>query len=313
MRVHRGPAPGRPGAGIPGTAPRAAGGAAGSAPPGPAVTPAGDTRGILNAGAARFGYGRHACHPSLAPFVEHHWIIRWDLTEPYEQRVVSHPSVNLVFQERGSRVAGVITGDYLETLAGTGVVAATRFRPGGFRPFLGAPVSTLTDRFPPVSEVFGPAAEATAPAVLAASDAGAVALLDAFLLARLPPRDPVAERVGAMVAGIVDSPGITRVDDLAARHGLTVRTLQRLFSDYVGVSPKWVIRRYRIHEAAERASAATDWSRLAAELGYSDQAHLTRDFTSVVGMSPTAYARSAVPARPSARPAGGTAPAGPPG
>ncbi|WP_436763841.1 AraC family transcriptional regulator [Streptosporangium sp. V21-05] len=256
--------------------------------------PADDTRGILNFGAARFRYGRHACHPALAPFVEHHWIVRWELAEPYEQRIVSHPSVNLVFHEHGSRVAGVITGDYLEVLTGTGVVIGTRFRPAGFRPFLGAPLSTITDLLTPVSQIFGPEADAVAAAVLAASSASdkeALRVLEEFLLARLPARDPVAERAADLVASVLADPAVVRVDDLAALHGLSVRHLQRLFSDYVGVSPKWVIRRYRIHEAAERAGPATDWSRLAVDLGYSDQSHFTRDFTAVIGMSPTAYAR----------------------
>ncbi|WP_440072428.1 hypothetical protein [Streptosporangium sp. OZ121] len=52
-----------------------------------------------------------------------------------------------------------------------------------------------------------------------------------------------------------------------------------------------MIRRYRIHEAAERAVPATDWSRLAADLGCSDQSHFTRDFTAVIGMPLTPYAR----------------------
>lgn len=59
-----------------------------------------------------------------------------------------------------------------------------------------------------------------------------------------------------------------------------------------GVGPKWVILRYRIHEALERAGSdpAVDWARLAADLGYSDQAHLVRDFTATVGAPPTAFA-----------------------
>jgi AraC-like DNA-binding protein len=67
--------------------------------------------------------------------------------------------------------------------------------------------------------------------------------------------------------------------------------LQRLFSDYVGVSPKWVMRRARLHEAAQRTDSGelVDWAQLAADLGYADQAHLTRDFTSTLGMSPTRY------------------------
>jgi AraC-like DNA-binding protein len=73
-----------------------------------------------------------------------------------------------------------------------------------------------------------------------------------------------------------------------------MRRLQRLFSDYVGVGPKWVIRRYRLHEAAARAAdgAGLDLVRLAAELGYADQAHLTRDFTAMVGVPPARYARA---------------------
>ncbi|MBZ9638723.1 helix-turn-helix domain-containing protein, partial [Streptomyces sp. PSKA30] len=83
------------------------------------------------------------------------------------------------------------------------------------------------------------------------------------------------------------------VADFAHAEGLSVRALQRLFSTYVGVSPKWVILRYRIHEALEHAGTHTDinWATLATDLGYADQAHLVRDFTATVGVSPTAYAQ----------------------
>jgi AraC-like DNA-binding protein len=87
---------------------------------------------------------------------------------------------------------------------------------------------------------------------------------------------------------------LCRVAQLAEVSGLTERRLQRMFADYVGVSPKWVMRRARLHEAALRAeaggSAAVNWAALAAELGYSDQAHLTRDFTATIGVPPTRYA-----------------------
>jgi len=73
---------------------------------------------------------------------------------------------------------------------------------------------------------------------------------------------------------------------------MSVRLLQRLFAGYVGVGPKWVILRYRIHEALEHAETdrEVDWAALAADLGYADQAHLVRDFTATVGVPPTAYA-----------------------
>jgi AraC-like DNA-binding protein len=81
---------------------------------------------------------------------------------------------------------------------------------------------------------------------------------------------------------------------LAQVSGQPARRLQRLFADYVGVSPKWVMRRARLHEAALRAeaggAASVNWAGLAADLGYADQAHLTRDFTATIGVPPTRYA-----------------------
>lgn len=81
---------------------------------------------------------------------------------------------------------------------------------------------------------------------------------------------------------------ILRVEDFARAEGLSVRSLQRLFAAYVGVGPKWVFLRYRVHERAH-SHPCVDWSALAAEPGYSDQAHLVRDFTATVGIPPTTY------------------------
>jgi AraC-like DNA-binding protein len=119
-----------------------------------------------------------------------------------------------------------------------------------------------------------------------------VQLVEELLRARLPEPDPLAEQAAAIVARIQAEPQLTRVDALARSAGLGVRRLQRLFAEYVGLGPKWVIRRYRLHEVSERLAAGVhiDWVRLAGELGYADQAHFIRDFTAMVGESPTRYA-----------------------
>jgi AraC-like DNA-binding protein len=77
------------------------------------------------------------------------------------------------------------------------------------------------------------------------------------------------------------------------------RTIERLFRRYVGVSPKWVVRRYRVHEACERVKTgvAPDWSQLAHELGYFDQAHFIHDFKAQVGRTPADYAAACASAR----------------
>jgi transcriptional regulator GlxA family with amidase domain len=106
--------------------------------------------------------------------------------------------------------------------------------------------------------------------------------------------DPAIEQAAELVKRITEDQGLQRVAQLADASGLSARKLQRLFSDYVGVSPKWVMRRARLHEAALRVEkegpASVDWAVLAADLGYADQAHLTRDFTATLGVPPTRYA-----------------------
>jgi AraC-like DNA-binding protein len=98
-----------------------------------------------------------------------------------------------------------------------------------------------------------------------------------------------------IVNAIADDREITKVDDVVRFAGASKRTLERLFREYVGVGPKWVIQRYRLHEAAEFAARCKrqDWAELAARLGYADQAHFIRDFTRFVGQSPTRYAAMA--------------------
>nr|WP_240677715.1 helix-turn-helix domain-containing protein [Actinacidiphila soli] len=240
---------------------------------------------------------RHEPGPEAAPYVEFYWHVRWDLRgrPPYETKVLAHPNVHLVFEEPVPLVYGVDRGLFVRRLEGVGQVLGVKFRPGAFRPFAGRPVADFADRRVPASEVFGPEAEVTGRTVLGTGQDGAAmaGLAESFLLPRLPARpDPVALEVGLMVERITAEPSTFRVDQVAADLGLSVRRLQRIFAEYVGASPKWVLRRARLHEAAARADQGVgiDWAALAADLGYADQAHLTRDFTAAVGDPPARYA-----------------------
>ncbi len=260
-----------------------------------------DTRGIVDARGllSRVRFRRLAPAAALAPYVEHYWLIDWDLTEPYVAQVVPHPSVNLVFQHQPpaagfGELAGVEPELFTRKLAGTGRVCGVQFRPGGFRPFAPeAPVSRWTGRYLPYREVLlVPPGAGTPEDILGpATDRERAAALDRFLLALAPAPDPKVARATALAHRIRTDRTVRRVAELARSEGVSVRSLQRLFADYVGVSPKWVILRYRVHEALEQATVAAevDWARLAAELGYSDQAHLVRDFTATIGVPPTAY------------------------
>jgi AraC-like DNA-binding protein len=251
--------------------------------------------GILHARAAHdhFRYAEAKPAAGLAPFVEHYWIVRWDLTgrDPYTQWVLPYPCVNITFTPGRCRIAGVPRGRFSEVLTGAGRVFGARFRPGGFRPFLGAPVSSITGRFVPFATVYD---GRVADELLAAGDVGAAAIMDRFLMSFGARRDADADLVAAAVDRAAADPAVARVEQLAAESGVGIRRLQRLFADHVGVGPKWVIRRYRLHEAAARAAtgAGLNLAELAADLGYSDQAHLSRDFSTFIGDPPSRYARS---------------------
>jgi AraC-like DNA-binding protein len=257
------------------------------------------SRGILNpdAGAGKFQLKRLPPASDLGYFVEHYWLIAWDLRDqaPYVQETLPYPSVHLVFEAGRTRIYGVVTGKFARRLDGQGQVLGVKFRPGAFYPFLKAPVSQITDAEIGLEEAFGIDSCALERAIFAQpSQERQIELVEQFLHSRQPERDVAIEEINRIIDGIIADRTITKVDDVVCRFSFGKRTLQRLFSQYVGVSPKWVIKRYRLQEAADQLAdgAAIDWSRMALDLGYFDQAHFIKDFKTIVGRTPGEYARS---------------------
>ncbi|HXF02512.1 MAG TPA: helix-turn-helix domain-containing protein [Arthrobacter sp.] len=90
---------------------------------------------------------------------------------------------------------------------------------------------------------------------------------------------------------LIDEGDIRSAPQLARALHLSERSVQRLASRYVGMSAVLMLRRRRLQDAAERVRTepATDLGELAADLGFSDQAHLTREFRQVLGFTPRQY------------------------
>ena len=93
--------------------------------------------GVLRSRAAKgsFQLTRHAPSADLAPWVERHWIVRWDLEgrEPYPQETLPHPCVNLVIDAGRTGVFGVGTRKFEVLLEGRGQVVGAKFKPGAFQ------------------------------------------------------------------------------------------------------------------------------------------------------------------------------------
>ncbi|HSI46968.1 MAG TPA: helix-turn-helix transcriptional regulator [Ideonella sp.] len=245
---------------------------------------------------ARFSHLREAPSAALAPWIDHFWHVGWDLRglPDQQQQTLPHPNVHLVVEDGQVRLWGVHRARFNKRLSGHSWAFGIKFRAAAFQPFWGQPVSRLTDRSAPAAEVFGPAAERLAAHAEWPGMATLCAQAQALLLAHLPPPDARAQTLSQLVERIAADPGITSVEQLGEIAGMGVRQLQRLFGQHVGIGPKWIIARYRLHEALAllQSGEARPDAELALRLGYFDQAHFIRDFKRMVGQAPTAYVKT---------------------
>lgn len=255
-------------------------------------------RGVLHVGRSEPdpGLERFEASPPLRPFIEHYWSVAWKNQPPVTRETVPHPSVHLALEPGRCELHGVYRRRFTRVIEGTGRVLGTKFRPGGFRPFMKDSVSRLTGKIVPPSSIFGPEIDALAADAAACAEASeAFERIDAFLAQLDPQSTPELERVTQIAETIAQDRSITRVEMLVGRFDTGLRQLQRLFREYVGVSPKWVIQRQRLIEAAERlrtGDQSIDFAALALDLGYSDQPHFIRDFKNLIGKTPADYHKS---------------------
>ncbi|WP_051214869.1 helix-turn-helix domain-containing protein [Granulicoccus phenolivorans] len=285
----------------------------------PGLTPAENTRGIVSPGRMlrTVDLVRYPIPPDspLAGLVEWIWSVSWSLPVDvrHRQDVVAQPGVNLSLGNPPppgpapapgpyplrAVVNGVSTDLTTRMLARTGYNIAAKTTTGGFGAFT-EDVAALTDRVCDAAEVLpGHRLLELAPPSVRPDRARLRALADAMIaeLERLLAVQPAARiaraREVATIARLAETDrSVRRLDTLAALAGVGPRTLQRTFQACAGVSPTWVIRRARVLDAIEaaRSGERVEWGRVAADLGYADQAHLTRDVVRALGMSPAAYA-----------------------
>jgi AraC-like DNA-binding protein len=247
---------------------------------------------------------RRPAGPEVRHWVENHWSLRWDLPEgrSFASQVLAHPTVSLT-AELGSHprpelpaghlfVTGVATQRFDVDARGWGRVAGVRFRPGGLTALTGRPASGWTDRSVAALEVL--------PADLCAvlddpelveDPARWAAAAEAGLAALHPEPDPRYDDLLGIVADMLDDRSLLAVQEVGRRHGMSARTLQRLFLHYIGVGPKWVLARYRMHDVVTDLDEGYDGALtdLAQRYGWYDQAHFTRDFVALVGVAPSDY------------------------
>lgn len=237
----------------------------------------------------------------LAPHVHHFWSVRWALRSSFTAEALQHPSAQIlhldVAGQTRAEVLGVHTGRLARCLSGEGRIFGVTFRPVMFQPLLRASMATITDRVVPLQRVLGSLAEAWARAIHEADDVDEkVAITEALLAPHLAPLSAQVARLRDLVERMSVDRSLRRVEDVSDVSRLDTRALQRSFQTYLGVSPKWVLQRYRLHEAAAQLASPhpPTLAALAASLGYADQSHFGRDFKRIIGQTPRSFGRAGV-------------------
>ena len=181
----------------------------------------------------------------------------------------------------------------IESLNGTHLVSA-RLHPLGAAELLGQTVASVANSIVDLEVLVGQAAEELRGRLLAASSPAArFALLETFLRERRATGQPSPHFVREAATRIELAHGTVRVATLHAELGISRKHLAVSFTRAFGLSAKTyaMIQRFVWTLQRLRESTAVDWTKLAAEAGYSDQSHLVREFRRIGAASPTDYLR----------------------
>ncbi|MFS3126988.1 helix-turn-helix domain-containing protein [Nocardioides sp. Bht2] len=239
----------------------------------------------------------------LTDLVRRYWVPVWSLPqgERTVQRVLQYPVCLLVIETETAMLVGPSSGLAVRELHGSGWAFGVLLQPAAGALLLGGPVAELVDSATPLASLptmDGATLARDIRAVLAAEPAdeerqrAAAELVENQLRALLP-----VDGEGLLINRIVEytegSGQVRRVAQVCAEFGIGERTLQRLSARRIGLGPKWLIQRRRLHEAAamlRQRRTGFDLAAVAADLGYADQAHFIRDFHAVTGLTPGQYA-----------------------
>ena len=252
-------------------------------------------RGVVGRARTRSLFSLDRVSPSggAAEFVDHYWIVRWNLAgDRHDTTVISFPAVHLTNEWGTDRsrhghelpavlLHGVVERVFRTTIGGTGTVVGARFHPGGFAARFGRDAWSLTGRVERADDLLPGAPHDVD---------GSLSALEAAIASHGEP-DETYRRLRGLVDVIRDDGRLQRVEQVVERSPWSARTTQRVFRHYVGVPVKWVLCRYRLQQAALEIESDPDldFADLAVRLGWYDQAHFINDFRSFLGCTPGEY------------------------
>ncbi|WP_202980481.1 AraC family transcriptional regulator [Microbacterium caowuchunii] len=252
---------------------------------------------------AKYAAGWIRPDSTVSAVVDHYWHVSWALGEDerLDQPIIDLPAVTATVEEGDVpgplMVTGVHGRAWRRTLHGSGHVFAIRLRPAGLAVLSDLTPTRVADATDPVTPDLDARLHTSMLAIAAGADpAERACFADLMVMQALDERPPSPS---ALLANDVLDALRERVHHrtgrpLAERLGRSERTIQRACMETLGHGPKWLSRRIRLQEVALALATRPhdDLAAVAADLGYADQSHLTRDFRTATGLTPDAYRRA---------------------
>ena len=232
----------------------------------------------------------------LDQFVELLWLCDMPPQPWAQERLLPGGSSELVVDLAEPSHAGVLSGPHahfflLETTRRQ-CLAGVHFRPGGAFAFIEPPLHELQDSVVPLDDLWGGVArELREHLGEAQSDGERFSIIEAVLLAQARNGLQRHPAVRYALRAFMRVPCAHSVAAVAAQVGLSQRRFTECFTNEVGLTPKVFCRIRRFQAAIQQVhrTGRTDWSALALDCGYFDQAHFIHDFHAFSGLTPSAW------------------------
>ncbi len=247
--------------------------------------------------------------PLLTPFIKQLWTANSEAAgDRAREHVLPTGQMHLVFRLSGPAlriyrdaddligttinepvVGGARSGFYTKEIGAPVVTVGVQLLPGAAMSLFGVSAEELAGRHTPLSELWGSQAGSVLEQIAQARSPHRMLLkLESLLAARLTGESGMHP---AVTLALADFPQASRVEEMVRDSGVSHRSFIAMFKQATGLSPKRYARLMRFQALLEplRQASEASLAALALEAGYSDQAHMTREFREFAGITPQQY------------------------
>ncbi len=225
-----------------------------------------------------------------ANVVDAYWIFKNTSSNDLSLPILPDGCVDIIFPLRSQTseplIVGCMTRARFASISPSQEIIGIRFKAGYSKAFLKAPAYQLTDSVAPLS-MFLSKPPAMPEKLFQADEPELLQLLERAV-ERIIRDERIDDRAQAALGLIEASKGLYPIMDVALETGMSERQLERIFKEYVGVSPKLFARIIRLRHAHTLMCehGAGDLPQIALSAGYYDQPHFNREFKEIVGVNP---------------------------